>query len=161
MSPHDDLTKAIDALSDAEAVRALAVLLEDRGLLSSAEDLPATDEELRGAVDAADAAEYLPPGQPPVAEGDLARAALVYAAQQEEGGGVVGEAVAYASSSIDRFDPVVVPVGVLVVTLLQTEVVVKRDPRGRWSLTVHKRALRDAAMGRLLTALLSHFTSGK
>jgi hypothetical protein len=46
---------------------------------------------------------------------------------------VVGEAVEYARSPADRFDPVLVPVGVLVVTL-----------RGRWSLTVHKRALRDA-----------------
>ena len=161
MSQRDDLTKAIGALSDTEALQALTVLLEDRGLLSQAEDMPATDEELRGAVDAKDAAEYLPPEQLPLAEGDLARIALEYAAAQEEWRGVVGEAVEYASSSIDRFDPVVVPVGVLVVTLLQTEVVVKRDPRGRWSLTVHKRALRDAALGRLLTALLSHFTSGK
>lgn len=161
MSQRDDLTKAIDTLSDAEAVRALTAFLEDRGLLSTAEDMPTTEEELKGAVDAQEAAEYLPPGQSPVSEGDLARVALEYAAAQEEWRGVVGEAVEYASSSIDRFDPVFVPVGVLVVTLLQTEVVVKRDPRGRWSLTVHKRALRDAAMGRLLTALLSHFTSGK
>ncbi|WP_327320086.1 hypothetical protein [Streptomyces sp. NBC_01235] len=161
MSQRDDLTKAIGELSDTEAVQALTVLLEDRGLLSPARDMPATDEELRGAVDAAAAAEYLPPGQPPLSEGDLARVALEYVAALEDWRGVVGEAVEYVSSSIDRFDPVVVPVGVLVVTLLQTEVVVKRDPRGRWSLTVHKRALRDAALGRLLAALLSHFTSGK
>jgi hypothetical protein len=162
MPQQDDLTQDIGTLSETQAVQALTVLLEDRGLLQSAQDMPATEEELRTAVDteSAEFAEYLPPDRSPVGEGDLARAALAYAAAQEDWSGVVGEAVEYARSSADRFDPVLVPVGVLVVTLLQTDVVVKRDPRGRWSLTVHKRALRDASLGRLLTALLSHLTGG-
>ncbi|GHC57551.1 hypothetical protein [Streptomyces cinnamoneus] len=62
---------------------------------------------------------------------------------------------------MERLDPFMLPVAGLVITLLQTEVVMKRDTRGKWSLTIHKRALRDSALGRVLTALLSQVTSGK
>ncbi|MFF8992371.1 hypothetical protein ACF09H_21025 [Streptomyces sp. NPDC014983] len=154
MSQRDELVREIRALSDAEAARALTVLMEDRGLLHSAGELGPLDGQLVDALEAA--------GVEPAAaggDGELARAALEYAALR--GDGVVGEAVEYARSPMERFDPVSVSVGVLAVTLLQTEVVVKRDPRGRWSVTVHKRALKDAALGRLLTALLSHLTDGK
>ncbi|MEK8174452.1 hypothetical protein NKH77_51940 [Streptomyces sp. M19] len=61
-------------------------------------------------------------------EGDVARAALEYAALS--GDGVVGEAVEYVRAPMERFDPVTVSIGVLAVMLLQTEVTVKRDARG-------------------------------
>ncbi|BBC94708.1 hypothetical protein ACFY2H_19950 [Streptomyces griseofuscus] len=154
MSQRDELVREIRALSDAEAVRALTVLVEDRGLLSSAEQMALPDGELGAALTAAG----VEPGGG-AGEGDVARAALEYAALG--GDGVVGEAVEYVRSPMERFDPVSVSVGVLAVTLLQTEVVVKRDRRGRWSVTVRKRALKDAALARVLTALLSHLTDGK
>ncbi|MGW2641273.1 hypothetical protein [Streptomyces sp. NPDC001348] len=161
MSQRDDLLQEIRTLSEAEAVRALTALVEDRGLISSANDMPVTDDELRVAVDTEETAEYLQSISSSVGEGDLARLALEYAAVHEDLADVVVEAVEYAGSPSDRFDPVSLSVGVLVVTLLQTEVMVKRDARGRWSLTVHKRALRDSTLSRLLTALLSHLTNGK
>ncbi|MFJ3711426.1 hypothetical protein OG709_32400 [Streptomyces sp. NBC_01267] len=144
----------IRALSDVEAVRALTVLVEDKGLLPSAMDIALPDEELSDALKAAG----IEPGSSE-GEGDVARAALEYVALS--GDGVVGEAVEYVRSPMERFDPVSVSVGMLAVTLLQTEVVIKRDARGRWSVTVHKRALKDAALTRVLTALLSHLTDGK
>ncbi|MEU8971498.1 hypothetical protein AB0D11_19890 [Streptomyces monashensis] len=166
MSRRDDLALEIRTLSDEAAVRALTALVEDRGLLAPAADTDVPDEALRDALAAAAAAGQLPAPAPapdgsPAGEGDVARAALEHAAARPELAGVAGEAVEYAQSPADRFDPVSVSIGALVVALLQTEVVVKRDVRGRWSLTVHKRALRDAALGRLLTALLSHLTDGK
>ena len=154
MSQRDEQVREIRALSDVEAVRALTVLVEDRGLLSSALELAVPDEELRDALKAAG----VEPGGGE-GEGHVARATLEYVALS--GDGVVGEAVEYVRSPMERFDPVTVSVGVLAVTLLQTEVVVKRDARGRWSVTVHKRALKDAALARVLTALLSHLTDGK
>ncbi|WP_055556702.1 hypothetical protein [Streptomyces sp. NBRC 110028] len=159
MSQRDEQVREIRSLSDVEAVRALTVLVEDRGLLSSAMDIALRDEELRDEElrDALKAAGIEPGGGE--GEGDVARAALEYLALS--GDGVVGEAVEYVRSPMERFDPVSVSVGVLVVTLLQTEVVVKRDAQGRWSVTVHKRALKDAALARVLTALLSHLTDGK
>ncbi|MFD7862733.1 hypothetical protein [Streptomyces sp. NPDC059783] len=154
MSKRDEQVHRIRALSDAEAVRALAVLVEDRGLLPSAMESAVPDEELRDSLKAAGV-------EPGGGEGedDVARAVLEYLALS--GDGVVGEAVEYVRSPMERFDPVSVSVGVLAVTLLQTEVVVKRDVRGRWSVTVHKRALKDAALAKVLTALLSHLTDGK
>ncbi|MEU7561148.1 hypothetical protein [Streptomyces eurythermus] len=154
MSQRDELVREIRALSDAQAVRALTVLVEDRGLLSSARGIGLPEGELGQALKAAG----VEPGEGG-GEGDVARAALEYAALQ--GDDVVGEAVEYARSPMERFDPVSVTVGVLVVTLLQTEVVVDRDRQGRWKVTVRKRALKDAALARVLTALLSHLTNGK
>ncbi|MFF5406669.1 hypothetical protein ACFY8K_29205 [Streptomyces misionensis] len=154
MSQRDELVREIRALSDTEAVRALTVLVEDRGLLSSAQEIGPAQGELGQALRAAG----VEPGEGG-GEGDVARAALEFAALQ--GDGVVAEAVEYVRSPMERFDPVTVAVAVLAVTLLQTEVVVDRDRRGRWKVTVHKRALKDAALARVLTALLSHLTNGK
>ncbi|MEW2623943.1 hypothetical protein [Streptomyces sp. NPDC048106] len=155
MSQRDELVRDIRALSDAEAVRALTVLVEDRGLLSTARELGPAEGELPDALKAAG----LEPGGG-AGEGDVARAALEYVALQ--GDGVVREAVEYVRSPTDRLGPVtVVAVGVLALTLLQTEVMVKRDPRGQWSVTVHKRALKDAALVRVLATLLSHLTDSK
>ncbi|MCA1220718.1 hypothetical protein [Streptomyces sp. 8L] len=176
MSQRDELMREIGALSDVEAVRALTVLVEDRGLLSSASELDLSDDELKDALDAAGdalkpareqpgAAAGPPdaagtgPGAADGGAGGVARAVLEYAALG--GDGVVAEAVEYARSPMERFDPVSLSVGVLAVTLLQTEVVVKRDARGKWSATVHKRALKDAALVKVLTALLAHLTGGK
>ncbi|MEU2357519.1 hypothetical protein ABZ599_31845 [Streptomyces misionensis] len=156
MSQRDELVRDIRALSDTEAVRALTVLVEDRGLLSWAREIGPAEDELGQALRAAGVEPGAGDGG---GEGDVARAALEYAALQ--GDGVVGEAVEYVRSPMERFDPVTVAVGVLAVTLLQTEVVVDRDRRGRWKVTVHKRALKDAALARVLTALLSHLTNGK
>ncbi|MDH6697499.1 hypothetical protein ABZ682_20165 [Streptomyces griseoviridis] len=154
MSQRDEQVREIRALSDVEAVRALTVLVEDRGLLSSATEIAVHEKELRDALKAAGVEPGAGEG-----EGDVARAALEYLALS--GDGVVGEAVEYVRSPMERFDPVSVSVGALAVTLLQTEVVVKRDAQGRWSVTVHKRALKDAALARVLTALLSQLTDGK
>lgn len=154
MSQRDEQVREIRSLSDEEALRALTVLVEDRGLLPSAKKIDLHDGELREALKAAGVESGGSEG-----EGDVARAALEYVALS--GDSVVDEAVEYARSPMERFDPVSVSVGVLAVTLLQTEVMVKRDAGGRWSVTVHKRALKDAALARLLTALLSHLTGGK
>ncbi|GHC57545.1 hypothetical protein GCM10010507_37750 [Streptomyces cinnamoneus] len=72
MQSHGELEQRIQALSDDEALRALAVLVEDRGLLPSAVRLPVDLAELREAVDAGDAERYLDSCQPAVKDGKLA-----------------------------------------------------------------------------------------
>ncbi|WP_406292902.1 hypothetical protein OG948_00745 [Embleya sp. NBC_00888] len=162
MSSQGDLEQSIRALSDDEAIRALTVLAEERGLLPAAHRLSPDGGGLRAVVDAVELERYLGSGQPESSDGELARRVLEYAvALREDLADTVGEAVAYARSPMDRFDPVTLSIAALAITLLQTEVVVKRDPRGRWSLTIHKRALRDSTLGRVLTALLSQITNGK
>ncbi|GAB2722596.1 hypothetical protein [Kitasatospora kifunensis] len=161
MSSHEDLAQQIRALSDAEAVRALAALVEERGLLADTAQLPGADE-LRDAVATGDREAYLRPGGPVVTDGELARVALEGTATLDDGlAAVVGEAVEYAQGPMDRFDLAAVSVAALVITLLQTEVTAKRDTHGKWSLTIRKQAVRDSALGRLLTALLSQLTGGK
>ncbi|MFD0417028.1 hypothetical protein [Streptomyces sp. NPDC127108] len=162
MSSRDQLERRIRALSDEAAVRALTALVEERGLLPDAKKCPWNDAELRDALDAADVAAYASVEQADATEGELARAALEYAADLGDGEArTVSEAVDFAQEPNVRFDPVALSVTVLVVVLLQTEVVVKRDTRGRWALTIHKRAMRDAALGRVFTALLSRLSGGK
>lgn len=154
MSPQDEQVREILALSDVEAVRALTVLVEDRGMLSVARGLALSDEELGAALKATGAE---PDGAQ--GEGDVARATLEYVALRQDR--AVGEALEYVRSPMERFDPVSVSVGVLAITLLQTDVVVKRDPQGRWSAAIHKRALKDSALVKVLATLLSHLTDGK
>ncbi|KUL62698.1 hypothetical protein [Streptomyces sp. NRRL S-1521] len=162
MPSQGQLELDVRALSEDSAVRALAVVVEERGLLAEASRCPWDDAELSRAVAAGDLAAYLPPGRPEATDGELARAALEYVASLDEDmASTVAEAVEYARSPMERVDPVSLSVTVLVVVLLQTEVAVKRDTRGRWSFTLHKRAMRDAALGRVFTALLSRLTGGK
>lgn len=161
MANSGELAQRIRGLSDEQAVRALLALVEDQGLLPLASQLP-QGAELEEAVDARDAKAYQPLDGTVVTEGELARAALEFVSDfHEELVGMVGDAVEYAQSPTDRFDLVVLPVAVLVVMILQTEVVMKRDQRGKWSLTIHKHALGDSALGRVLAALLSQITGGK
>ncbi|MFD4633029.1 hypothetical protein ACFVYR_05490 [Streptomyces sp. NPDC058284] len=162
MASRVQLEREIRALPEETAVRALAVVVEERGLLAEAGRCPWGDAELTEAATAGDLAAYLPPGRPEVTEGELARATLEYVASRDEDmARTVGEAVDYARSPMERFEPVALSGTVLVVVLLQTEVAVKRDTRGRWSFTLHKRAMKDAALGRVFTALLTRLTGGK
>lgn len=162
MSNRRDLQRQIRLLSEEEAVRALAAVVEDRGLLAAARALPSHREDLREAAAAADLAVYGRPESSPTSDGELARLVLEYAAEQNEAlAGTVGEAVEYAREPAERFDGAMLGVAVLALTLLQTDVLVKRDPSGRWSFTIRKRALRDSTLGKVLTALLSQLTGGK
>ncbi|MFJ9446923.1 hypothetical protein ACIRRH_34440 [Kitasatospora sp. NPDC101235] len=162
MSTQRDLQWQIRLLSEEEAVRALAAVVEDRGLLAAAGELPSRGEELREAVSTEDLAVYGRPEEPPTSDGELARLVLAYAADRDEAlAGTVGEAVEYAREPAERFDGVMLGVAVLALTLLQTDVLVKRESSGRWSFTIRKRALRDSTLGKVLTALLSQITGGK
>ncbi|MFI5781163.1 hypothetical protein [Nocardia sp. NPDC051570] len=144
----DGFERDIRALSDEEAVCALSVLLDERGLRGAAQRLSLEVDQAQGAIDI-----------PVVSDADLARCALEYLADADRG--TVQEAVDYALSPSERIDPVTISVTAIVLALLQTEVVVKRDVRGRWSLTVHKKAVRESALGRVLSALYSRIGGGR
>ncbi|MBM7168958.1 hypothetical protein JQK87_11125 [Streptomyces sp. G44] len=162
MQTREQLERDIRELSDEAAVRALAAVVEERGLLPRAHAADWDGEELAETLESEDVAEYVGPDRPEATEGELARATLAYAASQgEDLSRTVGEAVDYARSPMQRFDPVGLSVTVLVVVLLQTEVRVRRDTEGKWSLTIHKRAMKEAALGRVFTALLSRVSGGK
>ncbi len=54
-----------------------------------------------------------------------------------------------------RFEPATLAVGGLVLIALQTEVKVERNTAGRWQFRLHKKAMRDSTLGRLLGQLLT------
>ena len=57
-----------------------------------------------------------------------------------------------------RFEPATLAVGGLVLLALQTDVRVERNTAGEWQFRLHKKALRDSTLGRLLGQLLAlHF----
>ncbi|MEU8543877.1 hypothetical protein AB0C52_28455 [Streptomyces sp. NPDC048717] len=162
MSSRTDLERSIRTLSDDEAVRALTALAEDRGLLPAARDMASEGGELKIEVAAAELEHYAHSDPLAASQGELARRVLAYAVTtSEELAETAGEAVAYARSPMDRFDPVTLSVAALAITFLQTEVTAKRDADGKWSLAIRKRAMRDSSLGRVLTALLSQITGGK
>ena len=54
-----------------------------------------------------------------------------------------------------RFEPATLAVGGLVLLVLHTEVKIERNTAGEWQFRLHKKALRDSTLGRLLGQLLA------
>ncbi len=148
----------IRALSDVEAIRALAVLLDERGLRTAAQQLSSAVAQ-RDALDVGELAQYSDPLESVVSEADLARLVLEYVAVADRS--LVAEVVSYARSPAERVDLQTVSVVAAVVALLQTEVMVKRDARGKWSVTVHKHAAQNSALARVLSTLYSQIGGGQ
>lgn len=154
MSP-DALQVRIHALTDREAIQALSMLAEDRGLLDAVEHLPSSAEALEGCVDPSDLSAYGVSGLPVVSDGELARAALEYVAGLPDWVDTVEEAAEYVRAPAERLDPVSAPVILLVIVILQTDIKFTRNTRGKWSLTIHKKAARDSTLGKVIRGLLS------
>jgi len=57
-----------------------------------------------------------------------------------------------------RVDPLTLGVGALVVLALQTDVQLERTPAGTWRFKIHKKAMSDTSLGRLLSKLISSYT---
>ena len=108
------------------------------------------DTVLAHAADDPDLRPYLRPGTPPPSHGDLARATLTHlSATRPELAPVIDRAVRLADDTT-RFEPATLAVGGLVLLALHTEVKVERNTAGEWQFRLHKKALRDSTLGRLL-----------
>ncbi|HKR51758.1 MAG TPA: hypothetical protein VJT72_19670 [Pseudonocardiaceae bacterium] len=89
----------------------------------------------------------------------LARATLTHlAATHPEFAAVIDHAVRLAEDTT-RFEPATLALGSLVLLVLQTEIKVDRDITGQWQFRLHKKAIRDATLGRLLGKLLALYTN--
>jgi hypothetical protein len=159
----------VDALTDEQAIAVLALVLDrDQRLpdLARARQLDAQIREAAGepvevegttgpSITAADGA---------VTPGALARDTLVYlVAERPDAAPVVERAIAMIRQGIStqsRFDPVTVGVGALVVLALQTDLELGRTTAGKWRFKVHKKALSDSVMGKLLGKLIATYTGG-
>ncbi|HET9657574.1 MAG TPA: hypothetical protein VFP72_19645 [Kineosporiaceae bacterium] len=98
-----------------------------------------------------------------VSAGALARDTLAYLAATRPGTvAVIERAIALQQQGTavgSRIEPLTVGLGALVVLALQTEVLVQRGATGKWTFKVHKRAMSDSALGRLLARLIAAYTT--
>jgi hypothetical protein len=148
----NDAITEIGNLSDPQAVRALALVVDRVCRLPDPAHLRELDAQLRKAsMDGNPADEF----GPPPSTGEVARATLAHlVAETPELSEVVRRAGALAPDT-GRFDAATLAIGGLVLIALQTEVEMRRDAKGEWRLWIHKKALRDSTLGRLLAQLVS------
>jgi hypothetical protein len=156
-----EISDTIQALNSHQAARVLALTVDHAAPLPDPAQLRTLDTGLRDALtDDTELAEYASPADQAVDPGELARTTLLYlAATRPDLVPVITRAAALADDSTR--EPALF-VGALVVLALQTEVKLTRDSQGKWSFTVHKRALRDSTLGQVITKLISaYFPGGK
>jgi len=169
------MTSTIDALTDEQATTVLALVLDHEGLLpdpSRSQELHAqvteaatepidVDTDLDGVVDAA----VVDAGDGPATQGALARGTLAYlAAAHPHMESIIEQATAIAAeqeiTAPEKFEPVTTTVGVLTVLALQTDVQVQRGSNGKWHFKIHKRAMSDSTLAKLLGKLIATYTGG-
>ena len=140
----------INALTDLQAVRVLALVVDHQAPLPDPARLRELDTALAHAADDPDLRPYLRPGTPPLSHGDLARATLIHlSATRPELALVIDRAVLLADDTT-RFEPATLAVGGLVLLALQTEIKIDRNTACEWQFRLHKKALRNSTFGRLL-----------
>lgn len=130
-------------LSDPQAIRILALVLDYDRALPDPAWLRDLDSRAREAVIDPDLAELAYLG--PVTSGELARLTLAYLTDaRPELASVVDRAAALPAEASSRFDPASLAVGALVLLALQTEVELARSEKGRWRFRFHKRPMADS-----------------
>ena len=116
----------INALSDQQAIRVLALVVDHQAPLPDPAQLREFDAVLSQVADDPDLRPYHRPGTPPPSHGDLVRATLTYlAATRRELALVIDRAVRLAEDPT-RFEPATLAVGGLVLLALQTEIKFER-----------------------------------
>jgi hypothetical protein len=66
---------------------------------------------------------------------------------------------AYVNTPGERFGLETLALGALVLAVLQTDLKLKRDDHGNWRFELHKKAMSDSALARVLTTFIGHFGS--
>jgi hypothetical protein len=155
----DPVQEQIAALNDEQAIQVLELVVEDAQLPTpDAAEWHSIQSHLGEAITASHLDLYQPNPDTTYSEGDLARAALTYHAESSpDATKTVQQAIQYASSAGERFDPVTLAVGALAIAVMQTEVKLKRDTHGKWSFELHKKAMRDSTLGQVISTFVGHF----
>jgi hypothetical protein len=151
---------ALEALTDQQAIRVLALVVDHQAPLPD----PTRLQELQAALSHAahndpDLRSYHRPDTSPPTEGDLARTTLTYlAAARPDLGPVINRAMRLGEDTT-RFEPATLALGGLVLLALQTEMKIDRNITGQWTIRLHKKAMKDSTLGRLLGQLLALCTN--
>lgn len=158
MSDAVALRASIDELTDGQALQALMIVVDHEHLTGVAESWGDAEPVLREALADPQMAMYVSPEAGSFGTGELARAALVHAATISSPlEDVISQAVDFVTGSAERFDPATLTVGGAVIALLQTELKIERNSRGKWGFLLHKQPMRESTLGHVITALISYF----
>lgn len=155
------LAARIADLEDARAVKLLALVLEQDGRILDPLGWRQQQAGLREAAsDPALSALKVDIVSP--SDGDLARTALIYLAESEPRltPVLVHGLSLPAEQMTERFDPITLSVGALVLLALQTEVTLEHDEGGRWHFRLHKQPMKESTLGALLGKLIAAATGG-
>jgi len=155
-----DLAGKIDVLSDADAIAALAFVLDVED--ASNEDmaqLAAEQDKLPEALNSTPGLGEVASPDEQVSEGDLARSVLSYLAGQEATSDLVVKAVNRPRPAGKR-DPLSFAIGGLVLLALKSDVELKRSPAGKWSFHFRLKPTKDTALAGILTKMWGLFGGG-
>ena len=157
----------LDLLSDQQAISVLQLVLERERRLPDAGQVQELDTRVREAaaqpVDTGDTTDTATGGDAGdgglITPGDLARETLAYLlAERPDLAEVIDRAVAMTRQdpleAQSRFEPMTVGVGALVVLALQTDLQIERGNDGTWRFKLHKKAMSDSTLGKLLAKLI-------
>lgn len=160
----DDLAGTILALSDDDAVAALAFAVDaEDASFAETEELRHIEGRLPEAfANSDDLADLGLPDQPAamVTPGDLARSALLYLAGRDDDRSAVARAVVRPRREGQR-DPLTVAVIGLVVFALRSDVELKRTTTGKWSFHFRMKPMNDTNIVKVLSGLRSLAGGGR
>jgi len=157
---NDELAGQIHGLSDADAIAALTLVLDlEEGTAQDLAELQADQARLPEAfATTPDLGEVAAP-ESGATNGDLARAALVYLAEDEATSQLVSQAVGRPRRPGQR-DPLTFAVGGLILLALKSDVQLKRTASGRWSFSYRLKPTKDSALGSILAKLWGLYGGG-
>ena len=160
MTNLDATGRQISSLSDEQAIQVLKIVAEHDQLSIPTSDWDSAKDHIREAIKTSGLDAHIPPAGTTCSDGDLARITLQYWAESgKHAAGVVDEAIAYVNEPGERFDPVTLTLGGLVLAILQTDLKLKRDSKGSWTFELHKTPMRDSTLAKVITAFIGRFTN--
>ena len=156
----DDLMGQIGGLSDADAIAALALVLDVEDASSEVlEQLQMTQDQLAEAFASTPGLHAVTAPEQGATQGEVARAALSYLAGSESVRQLVGQAVARPRREGQR-DPFTFAVGGLVLLALKSDVQLQRTTSGKWSFSFRLKPTNDTALADILGKLWTLFGKG-
>jgi hypothetical protein len=159
MTELEAVHKKIDSLDDERAPLALEIVVEYLRLPVPTDDWARVEGQIGEAIAASDLDRYTAQTWISCSDGDLARSALHYYAESFPDSGVaIEDAIRYSREPGERFALETLALGALVLAVLQTDVKLS-NKEGRWKFEVHKKAISDSALAKVITAFISNFTN--
>jgi hypothetical protein len=159
MTELEAVRKKIGSLDDEHAILVLRIVAEYSRTPVVADDWAGVESHIGEVIAASGLDRYTPPLGVSYSGADLARASLYYHAESgHDSAEVIDQAITYASEPGERFGLETLALGALVLTILQTDIKLN-NKNGRWTFEVHKKAMSDSALVKVITAFIGHFTN--